>query len=150
RTPLGGADSQAAGSSATGGKRTLLGHFPPDRPGESGAREGRGQREQAGANALWEVRMARKAKPQRLVNRAATNVEHAERAANRLRWRIRNRVKDLHHQLEHYLMDIILLPTFRTSQMASGTRRAPDAHLEPQPPSGASCSTAPANGTPAC
>lgn len=55
--------------------------------------------------------------------------EHKRRlkkAAGRLRCKIKNLVKELHHKVARFLVDnfdVILLPTFETSQMVSKSRR---------------------------
>lgn len=48
------------------------------------------------------------------------------KAASRLRCKIKNLVKELHHKIAKFLVDnfdVILLPTFETSQMVSKSRR---------------------------
>lgn len=49
-----------------------------------------------------------------------------KKAASRLRCKIKNLVKELHHKVAKFLVDnfdVILLPTFETSQMVSKSRR---------------------------
>ena len=49
-----------------------------------------------------------------------------KKAASRLRCKIKNMVKELHHKTARFLVnnfDVILLPTFETSQMVSKSRR---------------------------
>lgn len=49
-----------------------------------------------------------------------------KKAASRLRCKIKNWVKELHHKIARFLVDnfdVILLPTFETSQMVSRSRR---------------------------
>ena len=49
-----------------------------------------------------------------------------KKAADRLRAKIKNLVTELHHKIAHFLVtnfDVILLPTFETSQMVSKSRR---------------------------
>jgi putative transposase len=49
-----------------------------------------------------------------------------KKAASRLRCQIKNLVKELHHKVARFLVDnfdVILLPTFETSQMVSKSRR---------------------------
>lgn len=49
-----------------------------------------------------------------------------KKAASRLRCKIKNLVKELHHKIAKFLVDnfdVILLPTFETSQMVSKSRR---------------------------
>jgi putative transposase len=49
-----------------------------------------------------------------------------KKAGDRLRCKIKNLVKELHHKTAHFLVDnfdVILLPSFETSQMASKSRR---------------------------
>lgn len=49
-----------------------------------------------------------------------------KKAADRIRAKIQNLVTELHHKIAHFLVtnfDVILLPTFETSQMVSKSRR---------------------------
>lgn len=52
--------------------------------------------------------------------------KNLKKAASRLRCKIQNLVKELHHKTARFLVknfDVILLPTFETSQMVSKSRR---------------------------
>lgn len=52
--------------------------------------------------------------------------QRLKKAANRLRCKIKNLVKELHHKTARFLVDnfdVILLPTFETSNMVSRSRR---------------------------
>lgn len=52
--------------------------------------------------------------------------QRLKKAASRLRCKIKNLVKELHHKTARFLVDnfdVILLPTFETSQMVSKSRR---------------------------
>jgi putative transposase len=68
------------------------------------------------------------------LDRLVSRISHASRqqkrrfkkAASRLRCKIKNLVKELHHKIAKFLVDnfdVILLPTFETSQMVSKSRR---------------------------
>ena len=49
-----------------------------------------------------------------------------KKAASRLRCKIKNLIKELHHKIARFLVDnfdVIVLPTFETSQMVSKSRR---------------------------
>jgi putative transposase len=66
----------------------------------------------------------------RLVSKISKANSHQKRrfkqAADRLRCKIKNLVKELHHKSAKFLVDnfdVILLPTFETSQMVSKSRR---------------------------
>ena len=66
----------------------------------------------------------------RLVSRISKSPSSSKRrlkkAASRLRCKIKNLVKELHHKTARFLVDnfdVILLPTFETSQMVSKSRR---------------------------
>ncbi|MCC5627721.1 transposase [Nostoc sphaeroides CHAB 2801] len=66
----------------------------------------------------------------RLVSRISSSPSQQKirlrKAASRLRCKIKNLVKELHHKTARFLVDnfdVILLPTFETSQMVSKSRR---------------------------
>src|ERR687886_2866003 len=66
----------------------------------------------------------------KLVSRLSSSPSRQKRrlkkAASRLRCKIKNLVKELHHKTARFLVnnfDVILLPTFETSQMVSKSRR---------------------------
>ena len=62
----------------------------------------------------------------RLVKAPAKQKRRLKKAASRLRCQIKNLVKELHHKTARFLVDnfdVILLPTFETSQMVSKSRR---------------------------
>ena len=62
----------------------------------------------------------------RFVKAPAKQKRRLKNAASRLRCKIKNLVKELHHKTARFLVesfDVILLPTFETSQMVSKSRR---------------------------
>ena len=71
--------------------------------------------------------MSRAAKSLRLPGTPSRKRRNMRRAANRMRLRIENLVQELHRQTARFLadnFDVILLPTFETSEMVERGRRA--------------------------
>lgn len=62
----------------------------------------------------------------RITSSPSQQKSRLKKAASRLRCKIKNLVKELHHKTARFLVDnfdVILLPTFETSQMVSKSRR---------------------------
>jgi len=118
QTTIGSGDNQARIVALDPGVRTFLTFFSPDMAGVLGYHDfGR------------LVRLCRYLDD--LISRYSTSKDKKQRyrmrkAANRMRWKIRDLRNELHAKSARFLVDnfdIILIPTFETSQMAKRERR---------------------------
>jgi putative transposase len=116
-TPITQSENQGRVIALDPGVRTFLTYFTPDELGKLGDRDfGRIQRLCFFLDDL--ISRQSSAKPQ-----AKRRMKKAEK---RLRLKIKNLIKEAHHQIANWLttnFDIILLPTFETSQMSTKAKR---------------------------